>query len=98
MQINNLQYIDMAAVDSKRFKVFRRLFLSLTIIFNGFIISYSRFSKDTANRLNNWITNLFSGFINNITEKEAEVIPITENRHHLKLINISKCEINDVLI
>ena len=36
------------------------------------------FSKDTANRLNNWITNLFAGFINNITEKEVEVIPITE--------------------
>lgn len=46
--------------------------------FNGFIIAYACFSKDTANRLNNWITNLFAGFIYNITEKEVEVIPITE--------------------
>lgn len=46
--------------------------------FNGFIIAYSCFFKDTVNRLNNWIANLFARFINNITEKEMEVIPITE--------------------
>ncbi|GEM_PF-4076245 len=46
--------------------------------FNGFIIAHSYFSKDTANKLNNWITNLFSGFISNNAEKEVEVIPITE--------------------
>lgn len=50
----------------------------LAIIFNGFIIAYSCFSKDTANKLNNWITNLFLGFVDNNTEKEVEVIPTTE--------------------
>lgn len=47
-------------------------------LFNGFIIAYSCFSKDTANRFNNWITNIFARIINGITEKEVEVIPITE--------------------
>lgn len=68
----------MEAIIKKRFRISRWIFLSLTIIFNGFIIAYYCFSKDTANRLNNWITNLFSGFINNINEKEVEVIPVTE--------------------
>jgi len=68
----------MEIIIKKRFRVSRWIFLSLAIIFNGFIIAYSYFSKDTANKLNNWITNLFSRFINNITEKEAEVISITE--------------------
>ena len=68
----------MEAADTKRFEISRWMFLALAIISNSMIIAYSYFSKDTANRFNNWITNLFSGFINNITEKEAEVIPITE--------------------
>lgn len=60
------------------FKVSRLIFISLAVLTNGFLITYSCFSKNTANRFNNWFTNLFSGFINNITEKEVEVIPITE--------------------
>lgn len=68
----------MEATIKKRFRVSRWIFLSLAIIFNGFIIAYSCFSKDTANKLNNWITNLFAGFINRITEKEMKVISITE--------------------
>ena len=68
----------METAEKKRFKVSRWIFLSLAVITNGFLIAYSYFSKDAANSLNNWITNLFAGFINNITEKEVEVIPITE--------------------
>lgn len=44
--------------------------LSLAIIFNGFMIAYSYFSKDTANRFNNWVTNIFVRIVNNITEKK----------------------------
>lgn len=58
----------MEIIKKKRFRISRWIFLSLAIIFNGFIIAYSCFSKNTANKLNNWITNLFSGFINIIIE------------------------------
>lgn len=68
----------MEVIKKKRFRISRWIFLPLAIIFNSFIIAYSYFSKDTANRLNNWNTNLFAGFINNITEKEVEVIHITK--------------------
>ena len=68
----------MEIIEKKRFRIPRWIFLSLAIIFNGFIIAYSCFSKDTANRFNNWVTNIFAGIINNITEKEVEVVPITE--------------------
>ena len=68
----------MEATKKKRFRVSRWIFLSLAIIFNGFIVAYSCFSKDTANRFNNWVTNIFAKIVNNITEKEVEVIPITE--------------------
>lgn len=68
----------MEVVEKKRFRVSKWIFLSLAIIFNGFIIAYACFSKDTANRFNNWVTNLFARIVNNITEKEVEVIPITE--------------------
>lgn len=77
-EINNLQYVDMKAVEKKRFKVSRWIFLSLAVLTNGFLVAYSSFSKETANRLNNWITNIFAGFINNITEKEVVHIPIEE--------------------
>lgn len=68
----------MEVIKKKRFKISRWIFLSLAVITNGFLIAYSCFYKDTANRLNNWITNLSARFINNIAEKEVEVIPITE--------------------
>lgn len=68
----------MEALEKKRFRISRWIFLSLAIVFNGFIIAYSCFSKDTANRFNNWVTNIFARIVNNITEKEVEVIPITE--------------------
>lgn len=68
----------MEVVKKKRFRISRWIFLSFAIIFNSFIIAYSCFSKDTANRFNNWVTNIFARIINGITEKEVEVIPITE--------------------
>ena len=68
----------MEVVEFKSFKVSRWIFLSLVIVFNGFVIAYSRFSKDTANRFNNLVTNIFVGIVNNITKKEVGVILITE--------------------
>lgn len=65
-------------MEKKKYKVSRWIFLSLSIIFNGFIIAYSCFSKETANSFNNWVANIFARVVNGITEKEIETIPITE--------------------
>lgn len=68
----------MEVVEKKRFKVSRWIFFSLAVLTNAFLIVYSTIPADIAKSWNAFFTNIFVGFINNITEKEVETIPITE--------------------
>ena len=68
----------MTTLEKKRFGISKWIFLSLAIVFNSFIISYSCFSSKVANSFNNWVTNVFAGLINSLTEKEVEIIPMTD--------------------
>lgn len=59
-------------------EVFKYLFLTVEVLLNGFAIAYSCLLMETTMKWNWFITYLFSGVINTITEKEVEVIPVTE--------------------
>ena len=61
-----------------KFRISKWIFLSLSIIFNGLIISYSILSNSVANEINAFFTNLFSRAVNDITKKEVVTVPITE--------------------
>ncbi len=60
----------------KRFEITRWIFLSFSILLNGFIIFYSCISESTTARWNSAFTNAFAKLVNNVTEKKVENIPL----------------------
>ena len=60
----------------KRFKVSRYIFLTLAVLTNTFLIVYSALSAETTAKWNTFVTNIFAGLVNRMTEKEVKTIPI----------------------
>ena len=60
----------------KRFKVSRYIFLSLAVLTNTFLIVYSALSAETTAKWNIFVTNIFAGLVNRMTEKEVKTIPM----------------------
>ena len=57
------------------FKVARWIMLSLAVLFNSFIIFYSCLDDKTTNDWTRFVSNIFTGIVNNITHHETKVIP-----------------------
>lgn len=50
--------------------------LSLAVLFNSFIVAYSCFDDATTQKMNRFVTNIFSGIVNTFTQKEVKTIPV----------------------
>lgn len=86
-------------MEKKKYKVSRWIFLSLSIIFNGFIIAYSCLSMEQTLKLNNFIRNIYVSIVNNATERVVPNIPITGLNVHLssdKYNNIDGYQTNEI--
>lgn len=59
---------------AKPFKVVRWIMLSLAVLFNSFIIFYSCLDDKTTNDWTRFVSNLFTGMVNNITHHEKKVV------------------------
>lgn len=61
-----------------RFKVWRWIFLSLSILTNTFLILYSTLPTEITEKWNNFFRNIFVSVINTATEKEVIPVPLTK--------------------
>ena len=61
-----------------RFKVSRWIFLSLSVILNGFIILYSCLPMNATAKINSAFTNVFASIINTFSKRTVETIPLKE--------------------
>ncbi len=86
----------------RRFKVLRWIFLPLAVLSNAFLIIYSCLSMETTSNWNWFVTNIFSGLINSVTETKVEDIPMTElsislsNEKSYKYNYIPGYEVNEI--
>ena len=62
----------------KKYKNGRWLFLALSILTNTFLILYSCLPANTTAKWTNFVTNIFAGLVNRVTEKEVKVVPIEQ--------------------
>ena len=63
--------------DKKRFQTSRWIILSIAILLNSFIIFYSCLSDKVTNSWSRFVSNIFTSLVNNATEKEVKIIPVT---------------------
>ena len=63
-------------MSNKRFKVSKWIMLSLALLSNAFIITYSCLSGQTTEYWNRAFTSVFANLINNVTKKEVKNVPL----------------------
>ena len=62
---------------NSRFLIAKWIMLSLAILLNAFIIFYSCLNTEITQKWNARVTNIFAKLVNNVTEKDVEVTPLT---------------------
>ena len=65
-------------MEQKRFKISKWIFLSLSILFNAFIVAYSCLPSKVTEDWNLAFTNIFTNIVNTFSPKNVETIPLTK--------------------
>lgn len=65
-------------MEQKRFKISKWIFLSLSILFNAFIVVYSCLPSKVTEDWNLAFTNIFTNIVNTFSPKNVETIPLTK--------------------
>lgn len=67
----------MNSTEKRKFRISRWIFIGLSVLMNSFVIVYSCLPEDVTVTWNNFVTNLFTKMVNNMTSREVKTIPLT---------------------